>query len=84
MSDIFPWLDVEDAEVGLKDGGLLSRDRRSTNDTGSKSFFGKIEVSAWIAGDPLFGWLVGFLTSSSTTRLYRGGPQDRASTCCHT
>ena len=35
----------------------------------------------------LVGWLVGFLTSSSTTRLYRGRSQDRASdnfTCCHT
>ena len=30
---------------------------------------------------------VGFLTPSSTTRVYRGGSQDRASdnfTCCHT
>ena len=35
----------------------------------------------------LFGWLVGFLTSSPTPRLYHHGPQDRASdnfTCCHT
>ena len=35
----------------------------------------------------LFGWLVGFLTSSSTTRLYRGKIPRLTSdnfTCCHT
>ena len=25
----------------------------------------------------MFGWLVGFLTSSSTTRLYRGGSKEK-------
>ena len=35
----------------------------------------------------LFGWLFGFLTSSSTTGYIPDGPQDRASdnfTCCQT
>ena len=35
----------------------------------------------------VFGWLVGFLTSSSTTRLYRGRVPRLTSdnfTCCHT
>ena len=35
----------------------------------------------------LFGWSVGFLTSSSTLGYIADGPQDKASdnfTCCHT
>ena len=46
-SVIFPWLDTGGAKINLQDGGLLSRNRRSTNDTeGSKNIWQKIEVSS--------------------------------------
>ena len=46
--------------------------------------FLKSSISLFVC---LFGWLVGFLTSSSTTRLYRGQVPRLTSdnfTCCHT
>ncbi|KAK3749345.1 hypothetical protein RRG08_056224 [Elysia crispata] len=51
-SVIFPWLDTGGAKINLQDGGLLSRNRRSTNDTeGSKNIWQKIE-STYNAEDP--------------------------------
>ncbi|GFN96144.1 hypothetical protein PoB_002265000 [Plakobranchus ocellatus] len=50
-SALFPWLDLRQSDVNIQNGGLLSRARRSTNDTdsgSSRNIWEEIELAPYL------------------------------------